>query len=175
MSSQFVSQQGRLTIGGVICNPDGTIKQKLTLDATVPDSSRRHLFPFPCMLQHDNDARDVLADALVDLFDVGSANATGYLKLFTAGGITLLSTVLMANPAFGSSVTGVAEGLVMPWVDYAASGDGLAENFIAYDRDNKVILTGGVNTSGEEISFPQLEIAVNDIVKLLSVSYTAPP
>lgn len=174
MSSRMFAQSGRLTIGGVICNPDGTIKQKLTLDASVPDTSRR-LFPFPCTLQHENDARDILADALCNLFDVGSIEPQGYFKLFTEGGITHLSTVPMAQPAFDASVTGVATGLVMPWVDYNAAGSGLADMFIGYDRDNKVILTGGVNTSGEEMSFPQLEIAVNDIVKLLSVSYTAPP
>lgn len=173
MSSRLVSGKGRLIIGGVICNPDGTIKQKLSLTASVPDSSRRPFFP--CELQHENDVRDVLADAVVDLFDIGSANAQGQFKLFTEGGIDHLATIPMANPAFDDSISGVAIGLDMPWTDLTAVGSGLAENFIAYDRDETVILVGDVDISGGEMSFPQLEIAVNDIVKLLSVSYTAPP
>ena len=175
MSSKLVAQSGRINIGGVICNPDGTIKQKVNLSASVPDTSRRPFFPFPCELQHENDVRDVLADALVDLFDVGSLNAAGQLKIFTEGGITHLSTVVMANPSFDNALSGVAAGLNMPWTDLGAVGSGLAENFIGYDRDENVILTGDVDLAGKEMSFPQLEIAVNDIVKLLSVSYTAPP
>ena len=175
MSSKLIANNGHLTIGGVICNPDGTIKQPISLTASVPDQSRRRFIPLPCTLQHDNTVRDALADAVVDLFDVGSANAEGRLKLYTAGGITLLATILMANPAFGPAVTGIAPGLTLPWSDPMASGNGTAAEFIAVDRDGDTILTGDVAVSGEEMSFPQLEIAVNDIVKLLSIYYTAPP
>ena len=173
--TQLVAQPGRLTIGGVICNPDGTIKSPLSLTADVPDSSRRRFFPFPCALQHDNSARDILADALVDLFDLGSGTAQGRIKIFTAGGISLLATVLMANPAFGAASTGVASGLTLPWSDASAAASGTAAEFIAVDRDDNPVLAGEVAVSGGQMYFPQLEIAVNDIVKLLSVSYTAPP
>ncbi len=175
MTSQFVASKGRLTIGGVICNPDGTIKRSIKLTSSVPDKLRRRFTPFPCVLQHDNSARNILADALVDLFDLGSTNAQGRIKIYTTGGITLLATVLMANPAFGTAVTGIAGGASLPWTDPLAVGDGSAAEFVAVDRDETLILTGDVALSGEEMSFPQLEIAVNDIVKLLSVSYTAPP
>lgn len=175
MTSEFIASKGRLTIGGVICKPDGTIKQSIELNSHVPDSLRRRFLPFPCVLQHDTDARNIMANALVDLFDIGSSNAQGRIKLFTSGGITLLATILMGIPAFGTAVTGIATGASLPWSDPAASGDGTAAEFIAVDRDETVIFTGDIALSGEEMSFPQLEIAVNDIVKLLTVSYTAPP
>lgn len=166
---------GQLNIGGVICGPDGTLKSPIILSADVPAELRRRFIPLPCELQHDNDARNILADALVDLFDIGSINSEGRLKIYTTGGITLLATVLMAAPAFGDAAIGVAQGNGLPWSDQLASGSGLAAEFVAIDRDETVILTGDVDTSGAELNFPQLEIAVKDIVKLLSVSYTAPP
>jgi len=176
MSSQFVAQKGRLTIGGVVCNPDGTIKSTFDLKADVPEQSRRRFTPLPCALQHNNVARNIIADALVDLFDLGSANATGKLRIYTTGGITLLSTILMAAPpAFGDAATGVADANTLPWTDLTAVGAGTASEFTALDRDENIILTGDVALSGQEMTFPQLEIALNDIVKLLSVSYTAPP
>lgn len=175
MTAQLVASKGQLTIGGVICNPDGTIKQQITLTSRVPKRLRRLFSLLPCELQHDNAARNTMADALVDLFDAGSTNATGRLLLYTAGGVTLLSTILMANPAFASAVSGVAAGASLPWTDLSAVGSGIAAEFVAQDRDETPILSGAIAVSGGEMNFPQLEVAVNDIVKLLSVSYTAPP
>jgi hypothetical protein len=173
--TQLQAQPGRLTIGGVICNPDGTIKQPITLTSRVPERLRRLFHFLPCTLQHDTLARNAIADALVDLFDVGSTNSEGRIKIYTAGGITLLATILMANPAFGAAANGIATGLTLPWSDTGASGAGTAAEFIAVDRDENQILNGDIALSGEEMSFPQLEIAVNDIVKLLTVAYTATP
>lgn len=172
--NQLKARPGRLTIGGVICNPDGTTKSPLCLQSEVPRSLRRR-FILPCEIQHDTDARNVMADALTNLFDIGSVNTEGRIKIFTTGGITLLATVLMADPAFDPAVFGVAQGYDLPWRDLKASGSGTASEFIAIDRNEKAVLTGHVAVAGEDMSFPQTEIAVNDIVKLLSVSYTAPP
>jgi len=175
MSSKFVSDESQLQLGGVICNPDGTIKQTIKLKSRVPAAPRRRFIPLPCVLRHDNDARDVIADALCDLFDVGSLNSQGRIRIYTTGGITLLATVLMANPAFTNAVNGVSPGFDLPWRDMLASGSGLAAEFIAIDRNETVILTGDVAIAGGELNFPQLEIAQNDIVKILSATYTAAP
>jgi hypothetical protein len=175
MSSKFVSSESQLQLGGVICNPNGTIKRKIELTSSVPDASRRRFTPFPAVLRHDNDARNTIANALCDLFDVGSTNSQGRIRIYTEGGITLLATVLMANPAFTNAVNGVAPGFDLPWRDSLASGSGLAAEFIAINRDEDVVLTGNVAIAGGELNFPQLEIATNDIVKILSASYTAAP
>lgn len=171
----FEAQPAILTIGGAVYTPNGTIKSPFVLTTSVPRKKRRRFIPLPCELAHETATRNVLADALVDLFDQGTAESEGRIRLFTAGGITLLSTILMANPAFGSAVSGVASGNSLPWTDLSAVGSGTAAEFIAYDRDETPILSGDVSLSGDEVSVNDTEIAVNDIVKLLTVSYTAPP
>ncbi len=175
MSSHFVASKGSIQLGGVICNLDGTIKHSILLKSRVPTALRRRFYALPCELRHDTNARNKMADALCDLFDVGSLNSQGRLRIFTAGGITLLSTVLMANPAFTNAANGVSPGFDMPWRDMGASGSGLAAEFIGLDRDESVVITGDVAIAGGELNFPQLEIATNDIVKILSASYTAAP
>lgn len=116
-----------------------------------------------------------MADAVVDLFDAGSTNTEGRIRIYTEGGIDLLATVPMADPSFGTAVTGVAQGLGLPWSDTSADAAGIAREFVLIDRDENPVLTGDVDVSGEELNFPQNEIAVNDIVKILSASYTAAP
>lgn len=166
---------GQLSFGGVICTPGGQIKSSISLCVPLSRRSRRRFVPLPCELQHAITSRNAIADALVALFDVGSANAEGRIRIYTTGGISLLATVLMANPAFGTAVSGVAPGLTLPWSDSLAAASGSAAEFEAIDRDENIILTGDVDLSGEELIFPQLEIAVNDIVKILTAEYTAAP
>ena len=173
--SKFVSGSADLQLGGVICGPDGTIKHSILLKSRVPTTTRRRFVPLPCELRHETNARNVIADALCDLFDVGSLNSQGRLRLFTEGGITLLATVLMANPAFTNAVSGVSPGFDLPWSDSMASGNGLAAEFIGIDRDEAVVITGDVAIFDGQLNFPQLEIATHDIVKILSATYTAAP
>lgn len=168
------SQLGTINFGGVICSPDGSVKFSVSL-RTPLSRSRRLFIPLPCELQHSIGSRNTIADALVDLFDIGSLNAEGRLRIYTAGGIVLLATVLMGNPSFDDAVSGVAPGLGLPWTDTLASGNGTAAEFEAIDRDQTIILSGDVALSGEELTFPGLEIAVNDIVKITSAEYTASP
>ena len=172
--SQLVARPAGITLGGVICGPDGTIKTPLKLSAYVPKAQlRRRFIPIPCELQHEILSRNAMGDAVVDLLDLGSANAEGRIKIFTTGGITLLATLLMANPAFDDTVSGIAPGLGLPWTDASAVGSGLASDFTMIDRDENVIMTGDVDIAGEEMNFPQVEVTVNDLVKILSCSYTA--
>jgi len=171
----LVASSGSIQLGGVICNPDGTIKHSILLNSRVPIAPRRRFLPFPCELRHETAARNTMANALCDLFDVGSLNSQGRLRLYTAGGITLLATVLMANPAFSNAANGISPGVNLPWSDSSAAGSGLAAEFIGVDRDENLIITGDVAIVGGEMNFPQLEIATNDIVKILSATYTAAP
>ena len=176
MFSQLVAGEGQLKFGGVVCSPSGTIKLPFELTSCVPARARRRFTPLPCELQHDNAARNVMADAPTALFDVGSLNSTGMFQLFTEGGITLLSEIPMAStPGFGAAANGICTGNSLPWTDLAAVGSGFASEFTALDRDENPVLSGHVGSSGQELNFPHLEIAVNDIVKILSASYTAPP
>lgn len=161
-------------MGGVVLNADGTEKTPFELKVRREHPPLFSRF-FPLELQHATDSRNAACDAVVDLVDAGSTNSEGRIRIYTAGKISLLATVLMANPAFSAAVTGVAAGAGLPWSDLAASASGTAAEFDMIDRDENIILTGDVALSGEEMSFPQLEIAVNDIVKILTCSYTAAP
>ncbi len=172
MYNNLVARPGSMTLGGVVCNPDGTIKTPLKLNVQQVQSRRRFI-PLPCVLSHEIATRNSMGDAVVDLLDLGSGTAEGRIKIFTTGGITLLATLLMANPAFDDTVSGVAPALGLPWSDAQAVGSGLASDFQMVDRDDNVILTGDVDVAGEEMTFPQVEIDVNDLVKILTCSYTA--
>ena len=65
-------------------------------------------------------------------------------------------------PTFGDSSSGVSVGNNLPWSDVSASDDGLASDFEMIDRDETLIMSGDVALAGEEMTFPSLEIAVNE-------------
>lgn len=175
MSARIASSPASLSLGGVICRPDGTPKSRFNLiekEMANPRLSILRYF-FPCELMHNIPTRNAMADAVVDLIDVGSTNAEGRLNIYTESRIDLLAVVLLALPSFGPAVSGVAPGLTLPWTDPLAPGSGIASEFNIVDRDENEIMSGDVALSGDEINFPSLEIDVNDLVKILSASYTA--
>jgi len=117
MTAKLVSQPGKICLGGVICKSDGTIKSYFDLLTRVSARSRRRSpflsRAFPCDLSHTTTVRDIVCDAVVDLFDNGSLNLRPLIKIFTTGGITLLAAVEIGNaaPSFGVASSGVSQGL----------------------------------------------------------------
>lgn len=99
-------------------------------------------------------ARNAACDAIVDLVDAGTP--PGYLQIRTgsapanpaaANTGTLLVTITLANPAFGSAATGVA---TLAGVSPAtAVADGTAEHFRLFNNADTCILQGTCGTSGE--------------------------
>jgi hypothetical protein len=170
--SALVASSGQLLLSGVIVKPDGS---HFPLDLRTRRLSfggwRRF---FPCELTHDQATRNVLADAVVDRIDLGSTNTEGSVKIYTANYLDLLATVVMANPAFGAAANGVAQGLSLPWSDASAAADGIPTKFIVTDRDENPVIYGDIGAS-DELTFQNYEINTNDIVKILTASYTAPP
>lgn len=174
----LVATPGQLQISGVVLNADGS--PKFPLSGSVPSLSpvgwrRSFLRFFPCTLTHANAVRNAQADCVVDLIDAGSVNTEGSIKIYTANFLTLLATVVLANPSFGAAVNGVAAGLSLPWSDASAAADGIPAKLAVVDRDENPILYGDVALSAGELTLQELEINTNDIVKILSASYTAPP
>lgn len=174
--SELVASPGQIHFSGVILKPNGT-HFPLEMTSRLPfDRWRRFFFSwFPADLTHDQATRNVLADAVVDRIDLGSTNTEGSIKIYTANYLDLLATVVMANPSFGSATNGVCSGLSLPWSDASAAADGVPDKFIVTDRDENPVLYGDVGLSAAELTFQQLEINTNDIVKVLTASYTAPP
>ena len=120
---------------------------------------------------HPDIVRSVIADAVVDLLDLGSANANGRLVLNTAGDVEV-STLNFANPAFGAAAAGVATAATITF-DPSATG-GTTTKCQLVDRDLTVIVEGSVGTSGTDIILSSNIITATDTVSITALTYTAP-
>jgi hypothetical protein len=127
------------------------------------------------MPTHDTRTRDVITNAVVDMVDQGTANANGRLMLYTANRIIQLAQIELQDPAFSASVSGVASAIGLPISDSLADASGVAALFDVIDRDERVIFTGSVGLADADMIVPDTEIALDDIVKIISLNYTAPP
>jgi hypothetical protein len=127
------------------------------------------------MPTHDQATRDAIANLVVDRVDVGTTNPNGRCLIYTANRIILLATVELDDPAFSAAVSGVATGLSMPLSDALADSSGTAAVFDVVDRDENVVFSGDIGLSGTDMIVPDTEIALDDIVKIISLNYTAPP
>ena len=182
MSAQLRASAGRLDLQGLVLSPDGDEKARIALTSDVPSQTGllarlARFLPnwFPFELSHSTSARNAMCNAVVDLFDAGSLNSAGQIRIYTAGKVTRLAEIFMVNPAFGDAVNGVAIGQSLPWSDADADGDGDAALFEIRDRDLNVIINGDVALAGADMSFNQVGIQIDDVVKILSASYTAAP
>jgi len=120
---------------------------------------------------HPDAVRSVIADAVVDLIDVGTINANGRLIFNTAGDVEV-ATMNFANPAFGSAVAGVATMLVLT-ADPSATG-GTTTKCVLVDRDVGIVIEGSVGTRGPDLILSSHIITATDTVTLTALTYTAP-
>jgi len=96
-------------------------------------------------LTHVAGARNAMADALVDLIDIGATDANGDLVLMTSGDVEVV-TLAMSNPAFGNAASGQAAAAAIS-DDTNATG-GTAALFKVQDRNNAEVFRGTVTGSG---------------------------
>lgn len=127
-------------------------------------------------------ARNSACDAVVDLLDAGSGAAT--LKIYSgsqpasandAASGTLLTTVTLADPAFGAASTGVATlaGTPLSGTGVAAGTAGwarLADSTGATVLDGSVTATGG----GGQVELATTTISVGVTVQITSGTVTMP-
>lgn len=119
-------------------------------------------------------ARNAMCDALVDLLDAGAAAAkieirsgTRPANPNTAATGTLLATVTLIDPAFGSAASGVAT-LSDP-AAVTAVATGTATWFRAMDSNNNAVMDGDVTATG---GGGDLTLATTSITSGLSVDIT---
>lgn len=119
-------------------------------------------------------ARNAMADALVDLLDAGSGAGTIQIRSGTrpadpntAATGTLLATVTLADPAFGSASTGVAT-LADP-APVTAGASGTATWFRALDSTGAAVMDGRVTATG---GGGDLTLATTSLTSGLSVDIT---
>lgn len=126
-------------------------------------------------------ARNAAADAVVDLIDVGPA--AGTLKVYTGSQPatgdttetgTLLATVALGDPAFGSAASGVATGADPAAVTGVAAGTAgwfrIEDSTGANVFDGSVTATGG----GGDLTLATTTISVGLSVDITSLSVTMP-
>ena len=115
--------------------------------------------------------RNALADALVDLCDVGSADATGDLVIM-AGGDVAVATLALSATAFGAASGGVATAAEISDDTNAAGGEAVAHKF--QNRDNVEVWRGTTGTSGSDLNLSSTSINPGDTVSVSAYTVTMP-
>ena len=125
------------------------------------------------MATHTSAVKSAMADAAVDLVDVGTTDATGDLVFLTAGDV-VVATLALSNPSFGAAVAGVATANAIT-ADSSAVGGTIAK-FILQDRDNTEVVRGtcSLAAGGGEMELSSLVITATEEVRVDSLDYTVP-
>lgn len=123
------------------------------------------------MPTHSTAVRNDMANLVVDKLDLGSGNAEGTLVFLTAGDAEVASLPL-SNPAYGNSAAGVTTANAITSDTNATGGTITKYNLV--DRDDVIIVTGDVSTSGADINLSSVVIGAGDTVSMTSLTYTAP-
>lgn len=124
-------------------------------------------------------ARNAACDAVVDLVDAGTP--PGLLKIYAGsvpadvnaalGGATLLGTLTMSNPAFGSASSGVATASAIT-SDTSADATATATFFRITNAAGTAIIQGNVGTSGADLNLSSTAITSGGTIAVSSLTYT---
>ena len=118
-------------------------------------------------------ARNAMADALVDLVDVG-AGSNGTLQIGTTGFATVLVTFDFDATAFGAAASGVATAASLP-ISATAAATGTAAEYRVRDADGTTVWSGtDVGTSGNEVTLSSTSISTSQNIDLTACQYTQP-
>lgn len=124
-----------------------------------------------------NAARSAMCDALVDLLDGGTTDASGDVQIYTAAFGTLLAELPLNNPAFGAASNGVATIATGTAVeDTSANATGTAAVCRFRDRDNTVVFEGTVTATsgGGDIELTSTSIVATEPVEITGGTITMP-
>lgn len=125
------------------------------------------------MPTHPTAVRNGIADFVVDLLDVGTTNTGARLVLDTSGDVEVATIPLADTTSFGAAAAGVATALSPPFEDPSATG-GTTTKCRVTDRDNADVILGTVGTSGTDVILSSNVITATDVVRITSMTYTAP-
>lgn len=119
------------------------------------------------MATHSTAARNAAANAVVDLIDLGSGNATGALVLMTAADAEV-ATLNLSNPAFGAASNGVATANSITADTNTTAGT--VAKYKVVDRDGTTIFQGTIS----ELALTTTTFGNGDTATCTSLTYTAP-
>jgi hypothetical protein len=127
-------------------------------------------------------ARNAAADAVVDLLDAGAG--AGYIEIRTgaqpatpntAASGTLLATLPLSDPAFGSAASGTATASAIT-SDTSADATGTAGWFRGYDSTGAAVIDGSVTATGGggDMTLDSTSIVAGGTVAVTSWTITMP-
>jgi hypothetical protein len=116
-------------------------------------------------------ARNAACDAIVDLIDGGSGDATGDIAFSTSAPATLCVNN-MAATAFGSASTGVATAGTI--AQGTVSTGGTIALALFRNKANTEIFRCAVGTSGSDINLSSVTVSTNDTIDVSSLTFTVP-
>lgn len=131
------------------------------------------------VMRISDEVRNAAAAAAVDLINGGSAE--GYIEIRTgtqpAGGPevaasgTLLVTIPLNDPAFGSPSSGAVSADVDPEPEGIAVADGTAGWFRVYDSNDTALIDGAV---GSDMTINTTSINTGVVVRITGYTITVP-
>lgn len=133
-------------------------------------------------LSHKTAIRNTIADAVVDNLDVGSTDTGADVEVTNtapsagannpATGTTLVIIPLADTTSFGAAATGTATAAGLP-KEGTATAAGTAAGFNARDRDNNWVFSGTVGTGSEDMVLSSAVIAVDDVIRINTFTYSS--
>lgn len=119
-------------------------------------------------------ARNAACDAIVDLLDGGSGDATGDIAFSTSAPATLAVCNLAAT-AFGSASSGVATaGTIAQGTVSGSSNPSTIALALFRNKANTEIFRCAVGTSGSDINLSSVSVNDSDTIDVTSLTFTVP-
>jgi hypothetical protein len=117
-------------------------------------------------MTHNTATRNEMAAAFAALYSGGT------LEIRTSGGSSLLATITLPSPAFGSPSTGVVSRNGTWSATASGSGNAAVGRFISSDTLKTTDFT--IGTSGAELNLDSIAIVSGGTVTINSFTYTFP-
>lgn len=123
-------------------------------------------------LSHGSATRTALCNAAVDRIDLGGGGLGQGKLVFLTSLDAILCTITLSNPAFGAASGATAALLSVPLSGTVSAG-GTTTKFRLTDSADVTVVEGSVGTSGQDINLSSVIVAINDVIQVDAVSYTA--
>lgn len=119
-------------------------------------------------------ARNAACDAIVDLLDGGTGDATGDIAFSTSAPATLCVCTLAAT-AFGAASSGVATaGTIASGTVSGSSNPSTVALALFRNKANAEIFRCAVGTSGSDINLSSVSVNDGDTITVSSLTFTVP-
>lgn len=125
-------------------------------------------------ITHSTSTRNNLADQVDSDVNSGTVDAQGDFVLIGTG-TTTLASISLQSPAFDAASGGSITLQGVPLTDTSADASGSASSFEVRDKDNSVVFSGSVDSTGSpDLTIDNTNINTGQSVKIDSLIYSAP-